>query len=241
MFDGPPPIASQAEAYRVQMEVARLRIDRGEALAGYKIGCVSVPVRRQLQMERPLFGHVFSTEIHRSGVELDAGHFANLAVEGEFAVRLAEDMDDADWLRSHREAIASVFPVIELHNYVLRGQQHSVELIANNGLHAGAILPVEEGQANNAGEMLDEPISVLRNGDLLGRVTSDAIPGGPFESLRQLAEHLKLYGIALKRGQLILTGSPLPLYPVQPGDRIEVVTGSLGRVEMSVCSARPAI
>src|SRR5947207_2247106 len=84
---------------------------------------------------------------------------------------------------------------------------------------------MEVAQGINAGERFDAPISVRRNGHLLGSATSDAIPGGPLESLRQLAEHLKLYGIALKRGQLILTGSPLPLYPVQPGDRIEVVTG----------------
>ena len=58
------------EAYAVQMQTAVMRSARGEAIAGYKIGCVSKPVQRQLDLDRPVFGHLFATELYRSGVEL---------------------------------------------------------------------------------------------------------------------------------------------------------------------------
>lgn len=239
MFAQAPAITSAAEAYQLQIEVASLRTARGERLAGYKIGCVSDVVRNQLGMDGPLFGHVFCSEVRRSGTELDPIAFANLAIEGEFAVRLAADVPDSDWLRAHQaEALAAAFPVIELHNYVLRGQQRSLELIANNGLHAGVVIPADEYGMNDPDRLLDEPISVRRNGHTIGQTTGNAIPGGPFGALCQIVDQLGLYRIRLKKDQLVLTGSPLPLYPVMPGDSIEVVTGDLGSVTAAILTGR---
>ncbi len=235
IFDGPLPIESQADAYALQMEVAKLRIARGERLAGYKIGCVSEAVRQQLQMDRVLFGHVWASELHQSGVELDPASYAKLAIEGEFAVRVGIDIPDTQSLRSHpREAIAAFFPVIELHNYVLRSAHPSLELIANNGIHAGAVLPLVENGFTHADALLTETISVYKNGEMAGETRADSIPGGPFASLCELVDHLALRGIQLKSGQIVLTGTPLPLYPVQDGDWIEVRTETLGQLKMTV-------
>jgi 2-keto-4-pentenoate hydratase len=41
-------------------------------------------------------------------------------------------------------------------------------------------------------------------------------------------EHLTRYGQRLGAGQIVLTGSPLPLYRVAPGDRIDVASDRLG-------------
>src|SRR4051812_49868965 len=46
-FDGHPPVESHADAYALQMEVAKLRISRGEQLAGYKNRCVSGEIKKQ--------------------------------------------------------------------------------------------------------------------------------------------------------------------------------------------------
>src|SRR5438034_10701690 len=73
------------EAYQVQMRVASLRESRGESIAGYKVGCVSESVQKQLGITEPVFGHLFAGETHRSGVSLDAARFDHLAIEGEFA------------------------------------------------------------------------------------------------------------------------------------------------------------
>src|SRR6185436_6214970 len=64
-----------AQAYQVQMLVAGLRESRGESVAGYKVGCVSDAIQRQLGIGEPVFGHLFASEAHRSGVSLDARSF----------------------------------------------------------------------------------------------------------------------------------------------------------------------
>ena len=213
-----------AEAFEVQRQVAALRAARGEAVAGYKIGCISEAVQRQLGLDRPAFGHLFATELYRSGAVLDAAAFDCLAVEGEFAVRIAGDL-----------SIASVFPVIELHNNVFRGAVRTPqELIANNALHAGVVLPALEIPCPDPAELVYETISVFRNGELLGAANGGAIPGGPFASLAKVAGHLASVGGALEPDQIVLTGSPLPLYPVRPGDHIVVRGPQSTEVELSV-------
>lgn len=227
-----------AQAYALQREVARLRIARGEALAGYKVGCVSEAIQRQFGLDRIVFGHIFSTEVHPNGIALDPRQFDGLAVEGEFAFRLAAEIPDAAWLRGRRErALAAFFPVIELHNYVFHSDPPTgQELIANNGLHAGVVLPPRESPVESLDQSLNEEIAVLRNGQLLGRSSGRGLPDGPFASLVQLVEHLGNLGICLHRGQIVLTGSPLPLYRVSPGDYLEVECTRLGKVEASVKS-----
>lgn len=214
------------QAYELQMEVARLRQERGEPLAGYKVGCISPAMQAQLGIGRPVFGHVYATELHCSGVMLDPDRFDGLAIEGEFAVRLATDIPDAAWLRAHpREAIASAFAVIELHNFVFRNSPHTASaLIGNNAIHAGVVLPLREAALDSPDELLDAAIVVSKNGSELGTATGRALPEGPYASLVQLADHLARSGRSLRRGQIILTGSPLPLYPVADGDSVEVLS-----------------
>jgi 2-keto-4-pentenoate hydratase len=212
------------DAYALQMAVARLRVQRGEPVAGYKVGCVSPVMQAQLGLDRPVFGHVFETECHTSGVVLNPADFNGLAVEGEFAVRIARDIPNANWLRSHAdEAISSGFAVIELHNYVFRNTPHNAqELIANNAIHTGVILPPSEPPLCSPFTLADTRIRVSKNGARLGIADGRALPGGPFGSVLLLAEHLAAFGLTLQRGQIVLTGSPLPLYRVSGGEQIEV-------------------
>ena len=108
------------QAYALQTEVVRLREQRGEKVIGYKVGCTSRVIQSQLGIDQPIFGRLFATECFRSGVRLSYASYANLAIEGELAVRLARDLSSSPPSEQEcLEAIDSVFPVIELHHYVL--------------------------------------------------------------------------------------------------------------------------
>src|SRR4029077_19685987 len=81
-----------AQAYELQDAVARLRERRGEKIIGYKVGCTSAAIQQQLGISEPIFGRLFETGCHASGGQLSCGDYANPAVEGEYAVRLARDL-----------------------------------------------------------------------------------------------------------------------------------------------------
>jgi 2-keto-4-pentenoate hydratase len=228
---------SVGQAYALQSAVAQLRVQRGEAVAGYKIGCISRTMQNQLGIDRPVFGHIWQSELHASGSVVDAANFDGLAIEGEFAVRLADDVPSAAWLQDNLGVIASGFVVIELHNNVFHDlpANRAVELIANNAIHAGVVLPVEETPLHCDHGLPHAVLRVRHNGEFLGEGTWGSLEGGPLAGLFSLAAHLEQQGRRLQRGQIVLTGSPLPLWPVAAGDRIEVRSEQLGTAaEMSV-------
>jgi 2-keto-4-pentenoate hydratase len=217
------------QAYELQGEVARLREQRGEKIIGYKVGCTSRPIQEQLGVNEPIFGRLFETGCFRSGVRLSYARYANLAVEGELAVRLSQDLPSAPLAdEEYLEAIETVFPVIELHDYVVpRAPSAGAQLIAQNGMHAGFVLAEETtcpGLPNSW-----QGLSVRIGDAVVGTDPESGTLSAPIRSLCWLATHLAEFGLRLSRGQLILTGSTLNLYPVGPGSRITVEAPPLGK------------
>jgi 2-keto-4-pentenoate hydratase len=203
------------QAYLLQAEVARLREARGERVIGYKVGCTSRAIQQQLGIGEPIFARVFDTGCFPSGQRLPSSRFANLAVEGELAVRLGQDVPASSAGGDEcRAAIVSVFPVIELHHYVLRSPEPSLaELIASGGMHAGFVL-AEDEPAVGLPDL--ESLSVWIDDERLGMVSGAEVAGLAVRSVGWLAAK----GLALASGQVILTGSLLPLFTLRPGSRV---------------------
>ncbi|MDG3005958.1 2-keto-4-pentenoate hydratase [Paludisphaera mucosa] len=232
LFAEPIDLTS-GRAYDLQAEIARLREARGERVVGYKLGCTSPAVQKQLGIDEPIIARLFDTERHDSGTRLLHASYANLAVEGELAVRLAADLPPTIPAGEEcLEAIESIFPVIELHHYVLRSPKPCAhELIASNGMHAGFVLA--EGSSGGPRARVRN-LTVALNDAIVGRSDAPWTMADPIASLRWLAARLGRHGLRLTRGHVILTGSPLPLYPVGPGDRVVVEVPTLGICRVSV-------
>ena len=234
MFEQAGLSLSIQDAYGLQFEVAALRQARGERVAGYKVGCISETMQNQLGIDQPVIGHVWDTEIYPSGAQLRPDQFDGLAIEGELAVRLGEDIPSAAWLKNNPEVVTSHHTCIELHNYVFRSAEpnRAAELITNNTIHAGVVLADAD-----AGSPDFNPSSmwrVDRNTQRLGEAVASHLNNGPVDVVATVSEHLERYGQRLQRGQIVLTGSPLPLWPVAPGDQITVRCDGLADVCCSV-------
>lgn len=214
---------SIAEAYSLQQAVSRLRELRGEHVIGYKIGCVSRAIQKQLGVGQPVFGRVFDTGAFPSSSRLSLARFADLAIEGELAIRLSRDLpgtplSDDDYIA----AIGSVFPVIELHHYRVTSTGGGISaLIATSGMHAGLIPSLEETSTSDGVPPVRELV-VRIDDELVGATMEPWAMGGPAAVLRWLSLSLNEVGARLLCGQVVLTGSVLPLYPVRPGARVVV-------------------
>jgi 2-keto-4-pentenoate hydratase len=199
--------------------VAALRVSTGDRLAGYKVGCTGAGTVQQFGMEGPIRGHLFESEVRQHGCTLAGNKFANLAIEGEMAVRIGAD-----------GTIVAVFPVIELHHFIFRGTRKTLpELVANNGLNGGVVLPGEDWMLSRDYAERSGELGVWINDRLIASGALWPMPGGVEASLGWLRTHLAQKDLALLPGQIILTGTPLGLYPVRAGDRVDVhVDGKAG-------------
>ena len=163
-------------------------------------------------------------------MQLSYARYANLAVEGELAVRLSKDLAGSSLTEEEcLDAIAAVFPVIELHHYVLHESHRSPgpELIASNGMHAGFVL-AEESPRFGPSDLV-QSICIRIDGVRVGAVEGSGTFASAIGCLRWLAGRLAGIGLGLGEGQIILTGSPMPLFPVCVGDKIVVEATPLGK------------
>jgi 2-keto-4-pentenoate hydratase len=159
-----------------------------------------------------LYARLFRSEIHSSGKTLRHQAYANPAIEGEMALRIGVD-----------GGIAAAFPVIELHQFVFRAPRKTLaELVANNGINAGAVIP-EHFEAASLEDWANAcTLSISVNGVSVETGALWAMACGAPEALERLRGDLRRFGEALKPEDLVLAGTPLGLHPVQGGDHVVV-------------------
>jgi len=74
-------------------------------------------------MHHPAWGRIWNTECHPDGAQLQKSKYENPAVEAEFGIILGDDIEPGDTKPSDIiDTIASVHPIIEIHNFVFRGE-----------------------------------------------------------------------------------------------------------------------
>jgi 2-keto-4-pentenoate hydratase len=119
--------------------------------------------------------------------------------------------------------IAAAFPVIELHQFVFRAPRKTLaELVANNGINAGAVVPDHLKAASLEDWANARTLSISVNGASVETGALWAMAGGAPEALEWLRGDLRRFGEAFKPGDLVLAGTPLGLHPVQGGDHVVV-------------------
>ena len=229
-------VLDAAQGYELQSAVAQLRLGRGERSIGYKVGCTSQRIRTQLGIDHCVSGRLYDSEQHSSGAVLSRGRFANLAIEGELAVELSHEPNEQDFSTGEIPAcVTRVFPVIELHNHVMRGEQPSAgELIANNAIHAGFVAGAGVSPDCLCGErpLESAALSIFVDDRLLDQCVGPALAETIHSSLKWLTEVVRDRGDRLKGGQIILTGSIPSLIPITEDCGVRVDAPPLGSVEV---------
>lgn len=231
-------VLGMAQGYELQSAVAELRRVRGERIIGYKVGCTSPKIRAQLGIDHCVSGRLYEPEQHPSGVELSRQNFANLAIEGELAIELSHEPSDESFSETGiPTCIARVFPVIELHHHMFRGDHPSAgELIANNALHAGFIAGDGVRPADITGEpsLESSTLSIFADNQLLDECSGPSLVQTIRSSLNWLTKITHQRGARLRAGQIILTGSIAKLIPIAHDCVIRVEAPPFGNVDVKL-------
>jgi 2-keto-4-pentenoate hydratase len=210
------------DAYRVQDEVIRARVQGGEQVIGWKIGCTSRAIQQQFGLGQPISGRLLVPHAYHDGDTVALSNYVDCAVEPEMVLRLGKSIDCSDVKeRTLLEAIESIAPGIELHNYRFwHGTPTSQELIASNGIHAGIVCG--PAIAFHPGMDLDlEGMGIFVDGNLEASGIGAEIMGGPIKSLMWLAQHVRERGQILRSGEIIIPGSAVKLVRVRGGQTVE--------------------
>lgn len=223
------PDLSIADAYRIQQRMIGHRIAAGERHVGKKIGLTARVVQQALGVDQPDFGHLLSGMSHVDGASIEIAHFIAPKAEGEIGLVLKHDLTgpgltNADALA----AIGAVVPCFEIVDSRVADWRIKVQdTIADNG-SSGAFVVGDRAADPRALDLSTVGMVLEKNGEIIGTGAGAATLGNPLNALCWLANALGEYGISLKAGELILTGSLSIMFPVAAGDVLRMSLGGVG-------------
>jgi len=224
------------DAYHISLAVLERRLNDGERIIGKKIGVTSKPVQDMLGVHQPDFGFLTDRMQFANGanVSLSAANLIQPRAEGEIAFILKHDLLGPGVTREMvLEATLAVLPCFEIVDSRIQDWKIAIQdTIADNascGVFVVGSAQVDPGSLDLALAQL----TLYRNGEVHSSGLGSAVQGHPAEAVAWLANTLGTFGMPLRAGEIILSGSLVPLVPAQVGDHFELTIDGIGSASIS--------
>jgi 2-oxopent-4-enoate/cis-2-oxohex-4-enoate hydratase len=206
-------------AYQIsrRMLACRLEGDK-EQLVGKKIGVTSKAVQEMLGVFQPDFGFLTDAMCCQNGDAISMQDLIQPRIEAEIAFELSATLEGTDITPEKvLAATAQVYPCFEVVDSRIHDWRIKItDTVADNascGVYAlGA--PALDPAFHDLAEL---EARVYCDGKLLHSGYGSAVQGHPLQAVAWLANTLGAYSIPLKAGEVILSGSLVPLTPVRAG------------------------
>lgn len=223
------------EAYEAQLAVqSRFSARRGK-VAGRKIALSAKAMQEMCGIGHPIAGAFFTGDMHRSPAKVSLSDFLHLGLEFELALELKENVRpqiEPHTAESVRDLIAGARPAFELiedknADYT---KLDVLTLIADNAWCGGVVLgpKIEGWEKMNLG---DVPSSVCQEGAELEETNTGA--ADPLGSLAWVLNHFSTRGMALSKGEQIITGSAVRTrFPIAGAKITYQIAGASVEVEV---------
>lgn len=223
------PSVTIDDAYHVSRRLLARRTAAGERLIGKKIGVTSQAVQDMLGVHQPDFGYL-TDAMHVDRVVPVSTRMIQPRAEGEIAFVLAKDLVGPGVTAAQAlDAIETAHACFEIVDSRIRDWKIAIQdTIADNA--SSGMFAMGPGVSPRGLDLETIPMVVTKNGAELSRGVGAAALGSPLNCVAWLANTLGAYGIPLKAGEIILSGSLVPLEPVVAGDVMHVAVEGLGEL-----------
>jgi 2-oxopent-4-enoate/cis-2-oxohex-4-enoate hydratase len=235
------PLTSRApeitidDAYHVSLRMVDNRLDAGESIIGKKIGVSSKAVQEMLNVHQPDFGFLTDKMLYENGAKMPiSDELIQPRAEGEIAFMLKKSLSGpgvtpVDVIRA-TEFVLPCFEIVDsrIHDWNIKIQ----DTIADNA-SCGLFVVGDEAVRPSDVDLVTCGMVLEKNGEVVSTGAGAAALGSPVNCVAWLANTLGRFGITLDAGEIILSGSLVPLEPVKPGDSMRVDIGGIGSASVT--------
>ncbi len=232
------PGMTMDDAYAVQRALVAKRKSTGREIIGWKIGLTSKAMQAALKIDIPDSGILFDDMQFDSGAVVPKGRFIAPRVEAEIAFVMKSDLDGP----ADRDAVIAatdyVCPALEiLDTRIVRLDRMTsmprkvVDTISDNAANAGVVLGAEKHDPLDV-DLRHVGAIVMCDGEVEETGLGAGVLNDPVKSMVWLTERLGTYGMRLRRGDVVLSGSFIRPVEAPPGSRFEADFGGFGSVEI---------
>lgn len=222
------------DAYAISGRVLERRIESGARVIGKKIGLTSKAVQNMLKVGQPDFGYLTDDMAFNQGEEICISErLIQPKAEGEVAFILKKDLmgpglTAADILA----ATDCVLPCFEVVDSRIENWQIKIEDTVADNASCGVFLLGDRAVDPRKVDLATCGMVVEKNGSIISTGAGAAALNSPVNCVTWLANTLGRFGTPLKAGEVILSGSLVPLEPVCAGDFMSVSIGGIGNASV---------
>lgn len=219
------------DAYYISLQMLNRRVnDDGEKVVGKKIGVTSKPVQEMLGVFQPDFGFLTDVMEYPNGAEVSISKtMIQPRAEAEIGFKLKSDLvgpgvTEQDVL----DATECIMPCFEIVDSRIDNWKIKIEDTVADNASCGVYVLGDQTANPNDHDLPALKVVVKKNGELLSEGFGSAVQGNPLTSVAWLANTLGKFDIPFKAGEVILSGSLVPLEPVVAGDLMEMDLEGVG-------------
>lgn len=226
---GDYPEMSWDDAYAAQAALCELKLARGAAVVGMKLGLTSKAKLAELGMEQPICGVLMDTGQVANGGVVETAGLVSPKVEGEVVFRLKSALGGADVdVAAVMAATEMLLPAIEIvaSRYGPGGADFK-SIVADNCAAACFVLG-EPGAVVDAADLPGLRVTLARNGVVEAQASGADVFGNPAAAIAELARMMHRRGGVIPAGSVILSGAATAQVAVSAGDVVEVRWDRLG-------------
>lgn len=225
------PEITVEEAYRIQLITVEARLAEGRKVIGKKIGLTSPAMQQMFNVNEPDYGHLLDDMLVYEREGLATSRLLQPRVEGEIAFILERDLmgtaiTPVDVLR----ATAGVTAALEIIDSRIRDWKIKIQDTVADNASSGALVLGSKITPLTGLDLRYVGFVMAKNGQMTSTAAGAAVLGSPLQSVAWLANKMNEYGISLKAGEIILSGSAVAAVPVEAGDSIHLVVDRIGDV-----------
>jgi 2-oxopent-4-enoate/cis-2-oxohex-4-enoate hydratase len=225
------PNLTVEHAYRISQRFLERRLAEGEKVIGKKIGVTSKPVQEMLNVHQPDFGFLTDAMLiaNHGVINLQASGLIAPRIEGEIAFVLKQDVSGTAITREDiLDAAEYVTPCFEIVDSRIQDWRIRIQDTVADNASCGLFVLGEGRVVPRALNLAAAELKLYRNGELHSQGLGSAGQGHPAEAVAWLANTLGRFGIPFLAGEVILSGSLVPLVPVTAGDRFSLDISGIG-------------
>ncbi len=217
------------DAYHMQQRMIARRLEKGDRVIGKKIGVTSKAVMNMLGVHQPDFGYLLDSMVFNEGESVDMDTLIQPKAEGEIAFLLKKDLQGpgvtaADVLAA-TEGVMACFEIVDsrIQDWKIKIQ----DTVADNAscgvfVLGDQLVDIADLDLALAGMVLE------KNGEIVVTGAGAATMAHPVNAMVWLANMLGSLGIALKAGDIVLSGAMGAMVPVARGDNLRMTIGGIG-------------
>ena len=223
------------DAYAISLGILARRQRAGERVIGKKIGVTSAAVQNMLGVHQPDFGFLTDRmHIANGDTVLIKDTMIQPRAEAEIALILSSELRGPGITPAAvLAATASIAPCFEIvDSRIANWDIRIVDTVADNASCGVFVLGAERLDPRGI-DLAALKVRVWKNQQPLSEGLGSAVQGSPLASVAWLANTLGAYGVELNAGDIILSGSLVPLEPARAGDHFRLELEGVGSASIA--------